>query len=153
MIFIKILALIASWIFFYQILKSKNKRIPKIKATIITLLFASFIMAASTDLYAKFNRFIFSLNESGEIPLSDSALKIPSNQNDNYCSQFTDQNNKPIQIVSQRSDGRYCGAFWRFNIDSPLMVPYKIINSNTILYWASPSLKIIEIKNTQSGKN
>lgn len=140
---IKILALIAAWIFFYKILKSKNKSLPRLRATIITLLFASLIFQVSTNLYAKINRFIFSLNAAGEVPFSASVLKIPAQHNASYCSQFTDQNHKKLLIVSQREDGQYCGEFWQFKKDKYLMLPYKLINEKQILYWASPSLQII----------
>ncbi len=146
MIIVKILILVASWIFFYKILKSRNKRLPGLKATLITLLFASIIFRISTDLYARVNRAYFKFNGQGEVALSVSPLKIPTNQDSNYCNQFTDQNNNPIQKISERSDGKYCGEFWRFERDKNLMIPYKIINLNQILYWASPSLQILGSK-------
>ncbi|STY29162.1 Uncharacterised protein [Legionella wadsworthii] len=143
MMLIKILALIAAWIFFFKILKSRNRRLPRLKATIITLIFASLILRLSTDFYAKTDRFIFSLNAKGEIPLSASILKIPPNQNANYCLQFTDHNHHKLQVISQRNDGQYCGEFWNFKKEPYLSLPYKIIDSKQILYWASPSLEII----------
>jgi hypothetical protein len=146
MIIIKILALIGSWLFFYSILKSRNKRLAGTKATIITLLFASLIFRLSTDLYARVDRALFALNKQGEVQLSISPLKIPSNQDKTYCNQFTDQNKNVIQKISERSDGKYCGEFWHFEKDKNLVLPYKIINLNQILYWASPSLKIIGSK-------
>lgn len=140
---IKIFALIAGWLFFYKILKSRHRRLPKIKATIVTLLFASLIFRLSTDLYARADRFIFSWNSQGEIPLSASIFKIPPTQNANYCLQFIDQNHEKIPIISQRDDGQYCGEFWKFKKDKYLLLPYKILNEKQVLYWASPTLKII----------
>lgn len=143
MLFIKLLALAGSWLLFYKILKSKNKSLPGTKATVITLLFAALIFRLATDAYAILDRAFFVFNDAGTVPLNASPLKIPLNQDVSYCNQFTDQNNKPIQRVSERSDGRYCGVFWKFEKDNNLMIPYKITNSNQIIYWASPSLRII----------
>jgi hypothetical protein len=143
MFLIEMFALIGGWFFFYKILKSRKKRVPKIKATIITLLFASLILRLSTDLYARLDRFIFSLGAQGEIPISASILKIPLNQNVNYCLQFTDKNQEKLLIISQRDDGQYCGEFWKFKKDKYLLLPYKILNEKHVLYWASPTLEII----------
>ncbi len=143
MTIIKILALIAAWLFFYRILKSRNKRLPKLKSLLITLLFASLIFRVSTDLYAMINRAAFSLNKQGEVSLNNSPLKVPPNQNSTYCNQFTDQNKNPLPKLSQNAAGIYCGEFWRFEKNKNLMLPYKLINNNEVLYWASPSLQII----------
>ncbi|MBA2655945.1 MAG: hypothetical protein H0U70_03060 [Tatlockia sp.] len=146
MILIKILALIGSWILFFKLLKSRNKKFAGIKATLITLLFASLIFRFSTDLYALVNKTFFTFNKQGEIKLSESPLKIPIGQDGIYCNQFTNQENKPLQKISERSDGRYCGEFWRFERDKNLMIPYKINNLNQVIYWASPSLRIVGSK-------
>ncbi|MBA2709308.1 MAG: hypothetical protein H0U57_01750 [Tatlockia sp.] len=89
---------------------------------------------------------MFGFNKQGEVSLASSPLKIPPNHNSTYCNQFTDQNKNSIQKISQNSDGFYCGEFWRFDKNKNLMLPYKIINSNEVLYWASPSLQIIGSK-------
>lgn len=146
LILVKITALLAGWLLFYKILRSRNKSFPRIKATLATLLFATIILRLGTDLYASLDRFIFSLNAQGEIPLSASVLKIPAKQNANYCLQFTDENLKKLPVISQREDGQYCGEFWRFKTDKNLMVPYQIHNDEQMLYWASPTLKIIAPK-------
>jgi hypothetical protein len=153
MIILKILALLGAWLFFYKLLKYKNKKLAGTKASIITLLFAALIFRVSVDLYAMADRAIFSFNEQGEVRLSDSPLKIPAHQDVGYCSQFTDQDRKKIQIISERSDGKYCGEYWKFETDKELMLPYKVINSNQILYWASPSLKITGPKGNLGEKN
>ncbi|MBA4697623.1 MAG: hypothetical protein H2069_09600 [Legionella sp.] len=59
MIMIKILAIVLAWVFFYKLLLSKNKRLPKLKATLITLLFASIILQVSMRLYSKMDQAIF----------------------------------------------------------------------------------------------
>lgn len=74
------LALIAAWLFFYQLLKARNKKIPAIKASIITLLFAALIIRLSTDLYTHVERALFALNKQGEVRLTNSAFKIPAQQ-------------------------------------------------------------------------
>lgn len=55
-IVIKILALIAAWIFFYKVLKSRNKSLAGVKATVVTLLFATLIFQFSDNLIARMNR-------------------------------------------------------------------------------------------------
>lgn len=142
MLIIKLLALVGAWLFFYHVLKSRNKMLPGIKATVITLLFASLIFRFSTDIYTNIDRGLFVFNKNGEVLLIDSPLRIPANKDATYCNQFTDQNKKPIQKISVRNDGKYCGEFWKFETDDNLVLPYKTINSNQILYWASPSLQI-----------
>lgn len=47
MIILKIVAIIAAWLLFYSVLKARNKRIPGIKATVVTLLFATLIFQFS----------------------------------------------------------------------------------------------------------
>lgn len=146
MLVIKILALMGAWLFFYNILRSKNKRIPGVKATVITLLFATLIFRLTIDIYATMDRAVFSFNEEGKVHLIASPLKIPANQGLNYCKQFTDQNKRVIQKISVRKDGQYCGEFWKFESDNDLLLPYKILNANQVQYWASPSLQIIGSK-------
>lgn len=142
MLIIKLLALAGAWLFFYNVLKSRNKILPGIKATVITLLFASLIFRFSADIYANIDRGWFALNKDGEVSLINSPLRIPANKDASYCNQFTDHNNKPIQKISVRNDGKYCGEFWKFDTNDNLKLPYKTINSNQTLYWASPSLQI-----------
>ncbi len=139
-IILKILALIASWVLFYKILKSRNKRLPGLKATLVTLLFAALIFRVATDIYGFGDRAFFSLNKQGEVKLSASPLRIPLNQDRTYCNQFTDHNKKPIDKISERKDGNYCGEFWKFDKED-LMLPYKIEGSQ-VEFWASPSLRI-----------
>ncbi len=134
--------LIIGWLFFYKILKARKKRFSGIKASLITLLFASLLFQISGDFSAVISRAYFSLNKSGEILLSESVLKIPENQSVHYCNQFRDQNNDVIHKTSDREDGRYCGEFWHFNKDKRFSLPYKIESSQSTLYWASPSLTI-----------
>lgn len=137
------LAFIAAWLFFYQLLKARNKKIPAIKASIVTLLFAALIIRLSTDLYAYVERAMFAFNKEGEVQLASSALKIPVQQGLSYCQQFTDQHKKVIKAVSRRADGEYCGEFWHFDSNTELTLPYKRINAAQIEYWASPTLTII----------
>lgn len=55
---IKIIAVLLAWIFFYKILQARHKRMPGIKATIITLLFASLIITMSMGLYTRLDNVI-----------------------------------------------------------------------------------------------
>ncbi|MBA2648617.1 MAG: hypothetical protein H0U75_03280 [Legionella sp.] len=139
---IKILALILAWYAFYRLLVSRNKRAPKLKATIITLIFASLIFNVANNLYGRINRSIFSMNAGGEVALSSTPLKIPANQDAGYCNKFSDEHHQKITRISERQDGKYCGEFWNFKTND-LKIPYKILNHSEILYWASPTLKII----------
>ncbi|WED41858.1 hypothetical protein [Legionella cardiaca] len=143
---IYLLGLIISWLFFYKILTARKVRLPKIKTTIIVILFSTLIYSFSYDLYAFIDRLIFSLNKQGEVSLSNSIFKIPPNQDIEYCKQFTDENGNEIKVVSNRKDGRYCGEFWRFQRKENILLPYKKINDAQLIYWASPSLKIITKK-------
>ncbi|MDP3269370.1 MAG: hypothetical protein Q8M40_10020 [Legionella sp.] len=139
---IYILAFVLAWLFFYKILVGNSTRLPKLKTTIIVLLFSSLIYAFSYDLYSFFNRAAFSFKKQGEIELTNSPFKIPPNQDASYCTRFTDQNGTVINTISTRADGRYCGTFWRFNTKNSIFLPYRIINDKQRIYWASPELQI-----------
>ncbi|MDP1602560.1 MAG: hypothetical protein Q8M03_04780 [Legionella sp.] len=152
MTIIKIIALLVAWVFFYKILTLRNKRLPVIKATVITLLFAALIFQVSTDMYARIDRAFFSLNKQGEVALSASPLKIPATQDVRYCHQFTDQNKQVISKISERGDGKYCGEFWQFETNQNIILPFKLINADKIIYWVSPSLRIYG-PGTSSEKN
>jgi hypothetical protein len=141
MITLKILALLAGWIFFYKILKSRNKSLAGLKATIITLLFASLLFRMGTELYAFVSKAYFSLDKQGETVLNASPLIVPADQNSTYCNQFTDQDKNKITKISEKNGDRYCGEFWGFEKNKTIIVPYKI-QSNEVIYWASPFLRI-----------
>lgn len=143
---IYLLGLILSWIFFYNILKAKNVRLPKLKTTLIVFMFASLIYEFSYSIYAVIDRTFFSLQQDGTIELNQSLFRIPLNQDMDYCKQFSDQDGKAITMVSSREDGRYCGIFWRFEKNNLLFIPYKKLNAKQTVYWASPELKIITTK-------
>ncbi|KTD17681.1 hypothetical protein [Legionella jordanis] len=144
--FVYLLGLLIAWILFYNILTRRRVRFPKLKTTIIVLLFSGLIVAFSNNLYAFFDRLLFSLNKAGEVALVNSPFKIPANQDANYCKQFKDQDGHEITVVSVRSDGRYCGDFWRFKERVDIFLPYKHFNNQQWIYWASPNLQIIANK-------
>lgn len=52
MLILKIIILMAGWFLFYTILQAKKIRAPKLKATLITLLFASLFTRVALDFYA-----------------------------------------------------------------------------------------------------
>lgn len=143
---IYLLGLILSWIFFYNILKAKNVRLPKLKTTLIVFMFASLIYEFSYSIYAVIDRSFFSLQRDGTVELTQSPFRIPLNQDMDYCNQFKDQEGKVITMVSSRDDGKYCGTFWRFEKNKPLFIPYKKLNAKQTVYWASPVLKIVTTK-------
>lgn len=142
MVSIKILALLAGWLFFYKILKTRKKRLPGIKATIITLFFASLLFRLGYDLYAFIDKFYFSLSKQGETLLKNSPLKIPPNQDVGYCRQFKDQYGNIITKISHKDGEQFCGEFWRFEKDKNILIPFKISTSGETIYWATPFLKI-----------
>lgn len=148
MAIINLVALVVAWLFFYNVLKSRNRMLPALKASIITLLFGALIFRFSTDFYATIDRAFFSFKKDGDVQLSDSLLKIPPGKDSSYCNQFTDQNNEIITKISMRNNVRYCGEFWKFDSIENVILPYKLINSNEIVYWASPSLKITSKNNS-----
>lgn len=144
MILIKIIAIITAWLLFYNLLKSRKKRLPKLKATIITLLFAALIFRVSMDLYARIDRAFFSFSAQGKIQLQLSPLKIPNDEDAaNYCKQFTDQYQRVIHVITERGGISYCGTFWQFPHQPDMTLPYKNLNSTQVIYWASPSLQIM----------
>lgn len=81
MIFLEALALIAAWIFFYKILKSRNKRLAKLKATIITLLFASLVLTLSRQLYTKLDQVFMPTPNETQRPAIEKAADNEKNQN------------------------------------------------------------------------
>lgn len=140
------IGLVLSWLFFYKILTAKKSRFPKIKATIIVLLFGSLIYKFSYDLLAVSSRALFSSTAQGSVELNQSPFRIPLNQDITYCNRFTDQNGQAITAISSREDGKYCGTFWRFDRNKAVFLPYKSLNEKQNIFWASPVLKIISPK-------
>ncbi|MGQ3890071.1 hypothetical protein ACQUW5_13700 [Legionella sp. CNM-1927-20] len=140
---ISLLAIVIFWILIYRVIRGRTPFRRKVKTTIVVLLFASLILSFSHDIYARVSRLLFSFNKQGEVELVTSPLRIPPNQDATYCRQFTDQRGRVIQLVSSRDDGRYCGEFWRFKTDKSILIPYKNLNNNQTIYWASPTLQII----------
>ncbi|KTD13245.1 hypothetical protein [Legionella jamestowniensis] len=140
---IYIIGLIIAWLLFYKILTARKVRLPKIKTTIIVLLFSAFIYGFSYNLYAFIDRIVFSFDKDGEVALVNSPFKIPSEGDVSYCQQFTDQDGHVITTISTRRDGRYCGEFWHFKRKKKLLLPYKNLNEKQTIYWASPTLRII----------
>lgn len=141
-----LLGLVLSWLFFYKILAAKNSRLPRLKATIVVLLFASLIYKFSYDLFAFTDRTYFSFGQQGTVELNKSPFRIPLNQDITYCDQFVDQHGKVVTAISIRDNGKYCGTFWRFEKNEPIFLPYKSLNEKQNIYWASPVLKIIAPK-------
>ncbi|WP_131781343.1 hypothetical protein [Legionella gresilensis] len=140
---ISLLAIAIVWNLIYRVIRGRTSFSRKVKTTIVVLLFSSLIIRFSHDIYASVSRLMFSFNKQGEVELVNSPLKIPPNQDATYCRQFTDQKGRVIEVVSSRDDGRYCGEFWHFKSDKSILIPYKTLNNNQTIYWASPSLKII----------
>ncbi|WP_419418918.1 hypothetical protein ACNVED_10220 [Legionella sp. D16C41] len=140
---ISLLVIVIIWNLIYHVIRGRTPFRKKLKTTIVVLLFSALIIRFSHDIYASFSRMAFSYNKQGEVELVNSPLKIPPNQNAAYCHEFTDQNGRMIEKVSVRNDGKYCGEFWHFNDKGTLFIPYKNLNNNQTIYWASPSLQII----------
>ena len=140
---ISLIGVIIAWTIIYRVIKGRTPLRLKIKATLVVLLFSSLILTFSQDIYAAFSRAIFSFNKQGELELINSPLRVPSNSDTTYCHQFTDRQGNTIKVVSVRDDGRYCGEFWRFKNKQSILIPYKNLNANQTIYWASSSLQII----------
>lgn len=84
------------------------------------------------------------MREAGEIQIADSPMLVPKSKNsDDYCNQFTDQDGNPLNVISVRDDGTYCGSYFNFYKDKYLMIPYKILKNGKAEYWASPEFRII----------
>ncbi|RUQ91507.1 hypothetical protein [Legionella septentrionalis] len=135
--------LLLFWIVLYRIFISKRSRIPKLKATIVVLLFSSLLFQFGYDLHAFLARSLFSLQKEGEVALPASPLRIPAQENNSYCNRFMDQHGQPLTTVSVREGERFCGKFWRLDRKKVLYIPYKMLNDKQVMYWASPALQII----------
>ena len=59
-----LVGLLLSWLLFYKLFKSKKSSFPKIKSTIIVLLFSSIIYQFSTNFYNFINRNLFGTDET-----------------------------------------------------------------------------------------
>ncbi len=152
-ILLSILGLVLAWFFISKIIRAKTNTGRNIKVTIVVLLFASLIIKFSHDLYALTQRTIFSFHKLGDVALEESPFKIPANQDKRYCQQFTDQKGRPIETVSVREDGKYCGEYWRFKSKKTLLLPYITGPSNETIYWASPTLQIVVKSPNDVDKN
>jgi hypothetical protein len=140
---IGLIGIIIAWNIIYRVIKGRTPLRRQVKTTLVVLLFSSLILRFSYDIYATLSRAIFSFNKQGDIELINSPLRVPSNSDTTYCHQFTDRQGNIIKVVSVRSDGRYCGEFWQFKNKQSILIPYKNLNANQMIYWASPSLQII----------
>ncbi|KTC66651.1 hypothetical protein Lade_1309 [Legionella adelaidensis] len=140
---ISLVVLVLAWLFFSKVIKGKTTASRRVKAAIVVLLFATLLLRFSQDLYATISRALFSMKKQGDVELTTSPFSIPGNQNNSYCRQFKNQYGEPIEVISTREDGRYCGDFWGFKTKQKLYLPYQNYDASHAIYWASPTLQIV----------
>ncbi|MFT4058967.1 MAG: hypothetical protein QM652_05400 [Legionella sp.] len=142
---IMLLGLVLTWCILFSIFNEKSSLRLGIKLGCLVLFLSPFIAKFSYDFYATASRQLFLMSANGEIQLAYSSLKIPHNKNiDNYCTQFKDSKGKPLNMLSIGFDDKsYCGEFWGLYDQRTVFLPYKLLDNNQAMYWASPELRIV----------
>ena len=139
-----LLGLVVTWYFLFSIFNEKSSQLLGIKLGILVLILSPLIAKLSYDFYAIASRYLFLMNANGQIQLAYSPLKLPHTKNSDYCDQFKDSQGKPLNIFSIGNDGNgYCGDFWGLYDKDAVFLPYKLMNDNQAMYWASPELVIV----------
>jgi len=138
------LGLITTWFILFSILSEKKPLILGLKIGVLVLACLPFIANLSQDLYASISRQWFILSgANGEINLAYSPMRVPNLKNKGYCDQFKDDKGNPLnQFSSGENNSFFCGIYSGMG-KQVVFVPYKIIDKNTAIYWASPELKIV----------
>lgn len=133
-----------TWSVLFSLFNEKSSLHRGLKLGILVLALSPFIAKFSYNSYAMLSRQWFLMNANGEIQLPYSPLKIHPTKNKDYCDQFKDSKGNPLNSVSISDDGKgYCGDFWGFYEQSPIFLPYKLLDNNKAIYWTSPELRII----------
>jgi hypothetical protein len=78
---IYLLGFILGWLFFYKILVARRKRFPKLKATIIVLLFSSLVYQFGDTIYSTTNRLLGNIEKQEDVPKNHPK---DSNENGKY---------------------------------------------------------------------
>lgn len=139
-----LLGFVLTWCILFSIFNEKSSQRLGIKLGILVLFLSPFIAKLSYEFYAIVSRQLFLMSANGEIQLAYSPLKIPHTKNKNYCDQFKDSKGNPLNILSVGLDDKsYCGDFWGLYDQKIVFLPYKLLNNNQAMYWASPDLRIV----------
>lgn len=147
-----LLAIMVSWLVVFTLFTSKSRINIGIAVAILIGFLSPSIIRICNNFCININRAIFVMGESGEVQLIAAPMKIPANykgKGKDYCNKFTDGSGNPINVISYRDDGGYCGAYWNFYEKNAIFIPYKKLPNGKIKYWTAPELSIID---TSSGK-
>nr|WP_284499465.1 hypothetical protein [Legionella maioricensis] len=137
------LGLVLTWCILFSIFNEKSSQRLGIKLGILVLFLSPFIAKLSYDFYATASRQLFLMGANGEIQLAYSPLKVPKNQNNHYCDRFTDSKGNLLNRSTVGDKHLFCGVFWNMGEHDVVFLPYKLLDNNKAIYWASPELKII----------
>lgn len=162
-ILIIICGLALTWLILFSLFNEKSSLQLGIKLGILVLALSPLIAKYSYDTYARLSRQWFIIKDfNGEIQLPYSPMRISKkNFNKDYCDQFKDEKGNPVNEFTVDNNNVYCGAYWGMYNNTPIFLPYKLIDKNRAIYWASPELKIVgpapkyleELKKDKSNKS
>lgn len=138
-----LLGLVITWWALFSIFNEKSSFKLGRKLGLLVMFLSPIIAKFSYDVYAITSRVLFMMHANGEIQLAVSPLKVSDTKDIDYCSQFKDKKGKPLKdIFADKDDKIYCGTFWS-DKQNVIFLPYKILDNNKAIYWASPELSIV----------
>jgi hypothetical protein len=142
--FVMCLGLVITWLILFSLFTEKSPRALGLKLAVIVLMLWPVIAKISLDFYATISRQIFMMKGyNGEIQLSFSPMKIKLNKK-GYCGQFKDDKGNALKMTTIAEDGNgYCGEYWGREGNKVVFLPYRLLDNDTAIYWASPDLLIV----------
>ena len=140
-----LLGLGITWFVLFSLFTEKSPRAIGLKLGVIVLILSPFIAWLSYDVYAMLSRQLFIMRGyNGEIQLPYSPMRITNLNDKGYCDQFKDDKGNPITTFSiDNNDKAYCGMYWGMYSNKSVFLPYRLLDKNTAIYWASPELRIV----------
>ena len=140
-----LLGLGITWFVLFSLFTEKSQRAIGLKLGVIVLILSPFIAWLSYDAYAMLSRQLFIMRGyNGEIQLPHSPMRITNLNDKGYCEQFKDDKGNPITTFSiDNNDKAYCGMYWGMYSNKSVFLPYRLLDKNTAIYWASPELRIV----------
>lgn len=140
-----LLGLGITWFVLFSLFTEKSPRAIGLKLGVVVLILSPFIAWLSYDGYAILSRQLFIMRGyNGEIQLPYSPMRITNLNDKGYCDQFKDGKGNPITTFSiDNNDKAYCGMYWGMYSNKSVFLPYRLLDKNTAIYWASPELSIV----------
>lgn len=140
-----LLGLGVTWFVLFSLFTEKSQRAIGLKLGVIVLILSPFIAWLSYDAYAMLSRQLFIMRGyNGEIQLPYSPMRITNLNEKGYCDQFKDDKGNTITTFSiANNDKAYCGMYWGMYSNKSVFLPYRLLDKNTAIYWASPELRIV----------